>query len=217
MTEVLNFYKYRTLIFSILMVFIPSYAFSEELVLVASQDTSITEHLQAGGAESNHGGDPIIQAIGSATFRSFPMIKFDFSGLTGSVVTGNALFNIYVRDIHPKNGTVQKNISLYTWSSLNWDENTITFSQVQFPTAPISLPSDLTLPKLGTVPIDISNRQTYISYSIPRAIVQGWIDDPASNHGLALVNEQTAIGHDVVLNAKGSTKDTEPTLSLNVN
>jgi len=217
MTELLNFSRYPTLIFFMLMVFVPSYAFSKELVLVASQDTAITEHPQAGGVASNHGKDPIIQAIGSETFRSFPMIKFDLSGLTGSVVSGDALFSIYLLDVHPKNETVQKNISLYTWSSMNWDENTVTFSQVEFPASPVSPPSDLSLPKLGTVPIDVSNRKTYISFSIPRALVQGWIDDPASNLGLIVINQQTAIGHDVVFSAKGSAKGTEPTLSFSVN
>ena len=217
MTELLNFSKYPTLIFFMLMMFIPTCAFSEELVLIASQDTAITEHPQAGGVESKHGRDPIIQAIGSETFRSFPMIKFDLSGLAGSVVSGDAVFSIFVRDVHPKNETVQKNISVYSWSSLNWDEKTITFSQVQFPADPTSLPSDLSLPKLGTVPINISNRNSYIRFSIPRALVQGWIDDPASNHGLLVSNEQAAIGNDVVFNSNGSTKDTEPTLSFSVN
>lgn len=217
MTELLNFSKYPTLIVFILMVFVPGHAFSKELVLVASQDTAITEHPQAGGVASNHGKDPIIQAIGSETFRSFPMVKFDLSGLAGSVVSGDAKFSLYMLDVHPQHEKVQKNISLYTWSSLNWDENTVTFSQVEFPDSPLSLPSDLSSPKLGTVPIDISNRRSYINFSIPQALVQGWIDDPASNHGLIVVNQQTAIGHDVVFSAKGSAKGTEPTLSFSVN
>ena len=198
----------------LLIVFLPCQVFSEKIVLITAQDTSITEHPQAGGVDSNHGGDPVIQAIGSVAFRSFPMFKFDLSELAGSVVTGDAVFNIYLRDVHPKQETVQKNISLYAFSSLDWDEYTITFQQVEFPASPTSRPSDLTPPKLDTVSINISNRKSYISFTIPQAIVQGWIDDAASNRGLALVNEQFDIGNDVIFDANGLAKGTEPTLSF---
>lgn len=217
MKNALGFYKFRRVMLPLLIVFLPCQAFSEELVLIASQDTSITEHPQAGGVDSNHGGDPIIQAIGSATFRSFPMFKFDLSELAGSVVTGDAVFSIYLQDVHPKQATVQKNISLYAWSSLDWDEHTITFQQVEFPAGPTSRPSDLAQPELDTVSINASNRKSYISFTIPQAIVQGWIDDAASNHGLALVNEQFDIGNDVVFNANGMAKGTEPILSFSIN
>ncbi len=217
MKNVFSFYKFRTVMLPLLIVFLPCQAFSEEIVLIASQDTSITEHTRAGGVDSNHGGDPVIHAIGSATFRSFPMFKFDLSKLAGSVVTGDAVFSIYLRDVHPKQKTVQKNISLYAWSSLDWDENTINFQQVEFSASPTSRPSDFALPKLDTVSVNFSNRESYISFTIPRAIVQGWIDDAASNHGLALVNEQFDIGNDVIFNAKGLATDTEPTLSFSVN
>ena len=200
----------------LLIVFLPCQALSDEIVLIASQDTSITEHPQAGGVSSSHGGDPVILAIGSATFRSFPMFKFDLSGLAGSVLSGDAVFSVYLRDVHPKQANVQKNISLYAWSSLDWDENTITFEQVEFPTSPTSRPSDLAQPELDTVSINIANVKSYIKFKVPQAIVQGWIDDPASNHGLALVNERFDIGNDVVFNAKGLEKGTEPTLSFSI-
>jgi hypothetical protein len=217
MKNAFSFYKIRTVMLPLLIVFLPCQAFSEEIVLIASQDTSITEHSQAGGVDSNHGGDPVIQAIGSATFRSFPMFKFDLSELAGSVVTGDAVFSIYLQVVHPKQETVQKNISLYAWSSLDWEENTITFQQVEFPASPTSRPSDLAQPKLDTVTINITNRESYISFTIPRAIVQGWIDDAASNHGLALVNELFDVGNDVVFSANGLAKGTEPTLSFSIN
>ncbi len=217
MKNVFGFYKFRTVMLPLLIAFLPCQAFSEEIVLITSQDTSITEHPQAGGVDSNHGGDPVIQAIGSASFRSFPMFKFDLSELAGSVVTGDAIFSIYLRDVHPKQKTVQKNISLYAWSSLDWDEYTITFQQVDFPANPTSRPSDLAQPKLDTVSVSISNRESYISFTIPQATVQAWIDDIASNHGLALVNEQFDVGNDVVFNANGLAKGTEPTLSFSVN
>ena len=74
MKNAFSFYKFRTVILPLLIVFLPCHAFSEEIVLISSQGTSITEHPQAGGVDSNHGGNPIIQAIGSVAFRSFPII-----------------------------------------------------------------------------------------------------------------------------------------------
>jgi hypothetical protein len=216
MKNALSHFKFRMVMLLLLIVFLPCQAFAEEIVLIASQDTSITEHPQAGGVDSTHGGDPVILAIGSATFRSFPMFKFDLSGLAGSVLTGDAVFSVYLRDVHPKQANVQKDISLYAWSSLNWDEHTITFEQVEFPTGPTSRPSDLAQPKLDTVSINISNRESYVKFKVPQAVVQGWIDDAASNHGLALVNERFDIGNDVVFNAKGLEEGTEPTLSFSV-
>ncbi len=217
MKVLLNFYKCQTTLLLLMLVFLPSLAFPGDIVLVASEDTSITEHPQAGGPDSTHGSDIILQANGMATFRGFPMVRFDLSSLSGSVVSGDAVFSIYVRDIHPKNASVQKNIALYTWNSLDWDENTVNFSQVQFPPGPESLPSDLTLPKLATATVDNSNTKANISFTIPRAVIQAWIDDAASNRGFFLANEQTGVAHDVVFNAVGSAKGTEPTLSFTTN
>ena len=100
---------------------------------------------------------------------------------------------------------------------MDWDENTISFEQVQFPPGPESLPSDLTLPKLATATVNNSNTKAYISYTIPRAIIQAWIDGAASNRGFFLASEQTGVAHDVVFNASGSAKGTQPTLSFTTN
>ncbi len=60
--------------------------------------------------------------------------------------------------------------------------------------------------------INMSDLESYISFTILRAIVQGWKDDAASNHGLALVNGQFDVGNDVVFNANSLAKRTPPNL-----
>jgi hypothetical protein len=217
MNNAFKLYKSRVHIVWMLLVLLPAYAVAKEIVVVATEDTIVTEHSQAGGPGSNHGGDIVLQAIGMPTFRSIPLIRFDLSEFAGSKVAGDAKFSVYVRAIHPQQQAIQKIFSIYTWKSLDWDQNSVTFDQAGFAINSDSMPADLALPKLDTVQVDSSDNQKYISFTIPQAIVQGWIDDAGSNRGLVLVNEQTEVGHDVVFNARESGPGTEPTLTFTIN
>lgn len=166
-------------------------AWSVPVTLTATDDTYISQHGGLGGPNATHGADTSLFAIfangGNPAFRSYPLVQFDLSALAGETVTGPVTFEMFVQ------GTAAfpqftRQVSVHQ-VLIPWDGGTATFNN--FGAAPdVQFGSDVTA-ALDTIPVDYpapGNR--YVSWSLSADLVQGWIDDPSTNHGLLLFNQE---------------------------
>jgi hypothetical protein len=181
------------------------------ITISASSDTYVTEHAGLGGSSSVHGTDNILyEARGEGVFRAFPLVKFDLSYLSGSNVSGSTA-ELKLELIDGWNGNfVTQSISvrsvLTSWdeSTANWanfggtgfDENTHTGSN------------------LVTQDVSYDGQSKSVSFIIPSTVVQGWLDDPASNNGVILISNTTINQTDLVFSSREG--DVVPTLSFNL-
>lgn len=158
---------------------------SRAVTLVPSADTDITQHASLGGPDSNHSSDGSLLAVGTSTFLSYPIFQFDLSSLAGETVTANATFSLYVSSGFGL--TSPRTVSLYE-VVIGWTPATVTFNSfgaspgVQFGTDVAGAAVDSqTIGTAGMTP-------EYVSWTVPAADVQNWINNPSLNHGLLIRN-----------------------------
>lgn len=185
------------------------------MTLNPSQDTYITEHNGLGGPNSVHGSDPTLFAIfasfGDPAFRSYPLVQFDLSALAGETVVGPANLELFVVGTDfgfQFTRTVAAHNVLIPWNS-----NSATFNNfgaapdVQFGT---DVGSSFAVQEVAyPLPGD-----RYVSWSIPQSIVQSWIDNPASNHGVLIFNQELPNRVDLQFESMEGTNVPRLTLSL---
>ena len=109
---------------------------------------------------------------------TYPMIKFDLSGHAGQVLTGAAVFKAFLLSGFSLAASRTVQIGAIQPS---WDPATVTYDSFDIQSGNVDwLNSD------SIVWYDSSGNgdPRYVSWTLPQAVVQGWIDDPASNHGV---------------------------------
>ncbi len=151
--------------------------------LVPVADTFITVHPNLGGASSNHGSDAFLAVIGPHAGNAVvthSMVRFDLSAYAGQTVTGPATFSMYVQGTDFNNPSVPDRSIILKNIVGTWDEATVTANNASFVHGPV----------LDTLSIHYltSADDGYVSWTLPAAYVQNWIDSPASNDGLFLQN-----------------------------
>ncbi len=106
-------------------------------------------------------------------------IQFDLSSLTGVTVVGPATLELFVV------GTD------FGFQATRWNANTSTFNN--FGAAPdVQFGTDVGS-ALDVQPVPYpSPGNRFVSWTIPQSIVQDWIDNPASNHGVLVFNQEVA-------------------------
>ncbi len=112
----------------------------------------------------NKGAATVLKAVGWGPRRSF--VRFDLSAFGGTVTSAAMTFNV-------ERVGVAGNVGFHQVLGPAWDENSLTFD-----TQPLFDPSaadSVLVTTTGSVSLDIT------------AIAQAWVDDPSSNHGLALL------------------------------
>ena len=153
---------------------------------VPSGDTDITQHSGLGGADSNHSGDAKLWAVGTSTFLSFPLYQFDLSSLAGATVAGNATLSLYV-DAGGFGLDAPRAVSVYE-VLIGWNAATVTYNSFGA-TAGVQFGTDTGASSLDSQTIGFTGMTPqYVSWSIPAATVQNWIDNPSQNHGLLIRN-----------------------------
>ena len=164
------------------------------LVTVApADDTFITQYGVLGGANSTHGADTSLFSIyannGNPGFRSYPLVRFDLSSLAGQIVQGPATFEMFLQGTNFGNeGT--RLVSVHEVLT-PWAGSTATFGNFGG-TLDVQFGTDVTA-ALDTIPVTyLGTGDRYVSWTIPTAVLQGWIDQPSTNNGLLLFNTATA-------------------------
>ncbi len=157
----------------------------------ASADTYITEYNAIGGSNSVNDTATSLYAItangGNPAFRSYPLVSFDLSAIINKKVVGPATFEMFVQGTNFGFDS-SKQVSVHEVLT-DWDSTTLTFNTfgaaagVQFGTD-VGIELDST----SIIYPGVGNR--YISWEIPQTVIQSWIDDPSTNNGLLLVNQE---------------------------
>ena len=165
-----------------------SFAHAGPVSLTAADDTFITEYFALGGPNSTHGADASLYSIygnfGAPAYRSYPLVRFDLSGLGGETVTGPATFELFVQGTNF--GDLTRNVSVHE-VLVPWAGGTATFNN--FGGAPdVQFGTDVTA-GLNTIFFTYPGTgDRYVSWTIPASLLQGWIDLPSTNHGLLVFN-----------------------------
>ena len=180
-------------------------AWSYLITSSSSADTYITEYNAIGGANSVNDAASSLYAItangGSPAFRSYPLIQFDLSAYYNHTVIGDALFEMYVQGTNFGRDSARQ-VGVHQ-VLIDWDSTTANYNN--FGTAPgVQFGTDV-LTALDSISVTypgIGDR--YISWQIPQAIVQSWIDDSSSNFGLLIENQELSNGTDLQFGSRES-------------
>lgn len=153
------------------------------VTLTPVADTFITVHPTLGGPSSNHGSDAFLAVIGPNLGNpvvTHSMVRFDLSGYAGQTVVGTATFSMYVQGTNFNNpGVADRNIVIRDIVGV-WNEATVTANNASF--VPGSVLDTQSIHYLT------SADDGYVSWTLPAAYVQNWIDASASNNGLFVQN-----------------------------
>lgn len=170
--------------------------------LTPSQTTYISESFYNGGADNTHGSDPDMFAIGATNgFLSYPLIQFDLTPFAGQQIQGATVtFSLYLSGGHPGGNGQPRTVSVHNILT-SWLASTATYNNfgaipgVQFGTdAGAALDAQTVIYPLAG----------YVSWAIPSSVVQQWIDNPSSNHGLLVNNQVTVDNYDLDFSPKGA-------------
>ncbi len=163
-------------------------------VIEASQDAYISDHDGLGGSNANHGSDAVLFSIwgngGSPGVRAFPLVQFDLSSLpSGAAVIGDATLELFVMGTAFAQFT--RTVSVHE-VLIPWDDVTVTFNNFGA-TPDVDFGVDVGASSLDVQPVAYpAPGDRFVSWTIPQAVIQGWMDDPASNHGILVFNQEAA-------------------------
>ncbi|MCA9261078.1 MAG: DNRLRE domain-containing protein, partial [Planctomycetales bacterium] len=154
--------------------------------LVTIEDTFITDAAGLGGPNSTHATDGGLYSIkyfnpgGGGSLATRPMFKFDLTGLAGREVSESAIFRSYL--VGPVNSdyyhSEARQVDLHSINDA-WSDASVTWN---------SQPGTSVVSSQLVTYAGPADNNRYIEWTIPRQLVQSWIDDPSSNHGLMIVN-----------------------------
>jgi len=152
----------------------------------ASADTFLSEHAAFGGPTGVNGFYDqlwLVRAI-DGLHRSFPLVQFDLTSYAGQTISGpTAELVLYIRSGYA-GLSVSQSVSVRE-SLVGWDEATASwanFGGTGFNEA------TQTGANLVTQTVTYNGVTEPVSFEIPSSVVQDWIDDPSSNHGLFLIS-----------------------------
>lgn len=184
---------------------------AEPITVLASQDTFITEHDGYGGSASAH-GDQSLRLVGGWTglHRTYPVVEFDLTSYAGRTIIGPTVdFTIDIKTGWGGNHVTQS-VSIRE-SLAGWSESTASWANFGGTGFNASIHTG---PNLATGDVTYHGITEPVTFSIPSATVQGWIDSSASNNGLFLISNTTATSRDMSFWSKET--GTAPRLSFEV-
>ena len=158
---------------------------SQAVTVVSSADSFITVHPSLGGAGSTHGSATSLYVIspdagnpGNPVFTE-SLVRFDLTAYAGQTVQGPATFSLYVQGSDFSRNVPDRTIGLEDIVGA-WNEAIVSANNNSL--------SQGTLIAQQTVHYLTSADNGYVSWTLPAAYVQGWIDAPASNNGVFVRN-----------------------------
>jgi hypothetical protein len=153
-------------------------------------DTYITTYGDPlGDADSTHGDATSLYSIFSPVpnlWETFPLVRFDLGAFAGQAVQGPATVSMYVQGTEFPVQYVRE-VSVHR-VLIPWSGATVSF--INFGPAPgVDLVTDVGDP-LDTIAIEYPGTgNRYVTWTLPAALIQDWIDSPSSNYGLLIFNQ----------------------------
>jgi len=200
---------------TVLLVLLPcASALGQGHTVTASADTYITVHPSLGGPSSTHGSDPTLYEIGSTSCSegqcmAYPLVQFDLSGFAGQTVVGPGSLSLNVVATFGSD-TVSQSIEAYQ-VLVPWKASTVSWNS--FGPGPIC-GTNVVCTSLDTVSVSVSPGSTVTFSNLPAALLQQWINNPASNHGLLLLSTTLATDQDIQFASTRSKVASGPKLSF---
>lgn len=135
-------------------------------------DANISQHVNLGGGTVPLGNDALLYEIAPAGSRASSLLRFDLSAWAGQQLQGNAELDMTYLAMYYSNSV---DLSIRPVGTA-WNEATVTWSNFS---------NDIGAQVGGgTVSSAGNNFGSHVLFSLPRALVQQWIDTPSSNQGL---------------------------------
>ena len=158
----------------------------------SAADTVVTNHPGLGGTSGVNGSDSTMYAIGTGGFESHPLVRFDLSAFAGHSVSGSPSFRLF---LNGGQSPVSTNSFDLHRALVNWDETTSwdTFG----PLPGYNVGTDYDSTPAATQVVTSASSGSYVSFPLPLPLVQGWIDNPATNFGLFMHAAGAAAGNDL--------------------
>ena len=167
-------------------------AASELAITNALADATISEHAGLGGGTAPQGAEGTLYSIYPDSFRSATLLRFDLAPWAGRTVDGSAQLDLTFLHMQfaPSVDVVIRPVASH------WGEYSVTWA---------NFGGSLGAP-VGGGPVLAADysRGDRVSFSLPSALLQGWIDQPASNQGLLL---SSTSGRDLVFASREFTPD----------
>lgn len=190
---------------------VSSSAHATSIALESTRDTFITQNAALGGPASTHRGDSMLWAGGASNLKSVPLVYFDLRTYRGAIVTGTPQFTLWIDGGALSGDGTARDIGIYSPATA-WDENSVTWNNFgNVATGPLlSTQTGIVWPGTG---------ERAISFDIPAAVLQTWIDQPgptfpASNPGLLVRNLSDSADRDVRFSSRDG--DHAPRLTFDV-
>lgn len=175
---------------------------------IADADTMVNDASGFGGPNVPHGSRSTLWATNwfnpgaGGSLASYPLFKFDLNEIGLTEAQGDATFRVYL--LGPATSAHHffnpRRVDLYQITS-HWDEATTTYA---------TRPSASYLYSQNIV---YYGNNRWIEWTVPRSVIQGWLDRPETNHGLMLVNElPDSFFYDLVFASREYGEGLEPQL-----
>ena len=150
------------------------------VTLTPNADTFITIHPVLGGGTRNHGPDAALFVIGAVgptnPVYTATLVRFDLGAYAGQTVQGPATFSMHVQGTDFNDPSVLDRTIRVRDIAGTWNENTVTANNATL--VPGGVIASRSIHYLTSVD------DQYVTWTLPAAYVQNWIDTPASNGGL---------------------------------
>lgn len=167
-------------------------AASELAITNALADATIAEHASLGGGTAPQGAEATLHSIFPDSFRSATLLRFDLAPWAGRTVDGGAQLDLAFLDMQFSSSM---QVVIRPVAS-HWGEYSVTWA---------NFGGSLGAPVGGGLVLAADySRGDRVSFSLPSALLQGWIDHPASNQGLLV---SSALGRDLVFASREFTPD----------
>ena len=108
----------------------------------------------------------------------YPLLKTDFTSVAGQTVVGNGTFNIYFVDSY-QDAYSTETMGLRSIASA-WDPSTVTYNSF-FASGGFGSYIDLQT-------VTYTGSSYWVSFVVPQALLQQWIDTPSTSNGVGLEN-----------------------------
>lgn len=158
-----------------------------------------------------HGSDPYLHLVGdNSSNAAWPLMQFDLTPYQGRVIQGAyAYVRLYVTDA-PYDALASQIVELHS-SLAAWTESGTSLANFA---GGIGVGTGSIGPTLSTTIADWDETPRYVTFKIPKAVVQSWIDHPETNLGVVLVSNTSTAGQDMYFASRENSLGTPPVLEM---
>ena len=140
-------------------------------------NTTARDQLWNGDPNGNYPDPGNLWTFESGGSGYYPLLKADFTSLAGQTVLGNGTFNIYFLDSYASTYSVE---TIRLRETAAWNPATVTYNSF-FASGGFGA-------NINDQTVSYTGAPYWVSFVVPQAVLQGWIDNPSSSNGVGLEN-----------------------------